>query len=161
MNRPDWKLERTMSETVERLLCETRRVFHAVGEVREDTLASAGMTPIERCLIEALAREEAPVTEATLARRALTPVAEIARGLDALDDRGWLERRGDGRRRSGEGRRLNDAGRAAWRALQASERALLAQLEVALDEKSVRATLATLRVLRRALQRAAPRPIGP
>ena len=144
-----------MTETVERLLCETRRVLHAVGEAREDTLASAGVTPIERHLIEALAREDALVTVATLARRALTPVAEIDRGLAMLNGRGWLERRGDRRERSSEGVRLSDAGRAAWRALHANERALLVQLESALDEQSVRATLATLRVLRRALQRAA------
>lgn len=151
-----------MSDTVQRLLCESRRLFQAAGEARDDTLAGAGVTPIERCLIEALAREDAPVTVATLARRALTPVADIARGLDRLDSRGWLERRGDSRQSSSEAVRLNDVGRATRRELRANERAFLLQLGVVLDEGSVRAALATLRQLRRSLQRAAipvtPRP---
>lgn len=149
-----------MSDTVQRLLCESRRVIQAAGEARDDTLAGAGVTPIERCLIEALAREDPPVTVATLARRALTPVADIARGLDRLDSRGWLERRGDHRQSSSEVVRLNDAGRATRRALRANERALLVQLGVDLDEQSVRAALATLRQLRRTLQRAAI-PVAP
>lgn len=144
-----------MRDTVQRLLCESRRLVEAAGEARDDTLAGAGVTPIERCLVEALAREDAPVTVAMLARRRLTPVADITRGLDRLDSRGWIDRRGDHRQSSSEVVRLNDAGRAAQRALQANERALLVQLGAVLDERSARAALATLRQLRRTLQRAA------
>lgn len=154
-----------MSDAVQRLLCESRRLFQAAGEARHDALAGAGVTPTERCLLEALAREVAPVTVATLARRALTPVADIARALDSLERRGWIDRRGDPRRPSSEIVRLNDAGRATRRGLRADERALLLQLGVALDEQSVRAALTTLRELRRTLQRAAisvtPRPRRP
>lgn len=144
-----------MSDTVQRLVCESRRLAQAAGEARDDTLAGAGVTPIERCLIEVLAREDAPISVATLARRTLTPVADIARGLDGLDSRGWLERRGDHRQSSRPDVRLNGLGRATLRALRTRERDLLLQLGAVLDERSVQAALATLRRLRRTLQRAA------
>jgi DNA-binding MarR family transcriptional regulator len=147
--------ERTMRDSVQQLLCESRRVIQAVGEAREDTLAGAGVTPIERSLMEALAHEDTPITVATLARRALTPLADIAGGLDQLERRGWLDRCGNSQHASREYVRLNEAGRAVRRTLRDNEHALLEQLGVVLGEQSVRTALATLRLLRRTLQRVA------
>jgi DNA-binding MarR family transcriptional regulator len=144
-----------MSLPVERLLSETRRVFQAVGDVQVEALAVLGVTPDERALLETLARNESPVVVAALARATLSPLAEIEWTLQRLGHRGWVERHGAAARAAVC---LTAGGRAAWQRLHSSEQALLVHLESALDGRAVQASLATLRLLRRALERAATPP---
>ena len=143
-----------MSDYMSLLLDETRRLFHAVVEARGESLGRAGLAPIERQLLEALARERTTVTATALARRTLITLSEVVPGLRSLDERGWLDSSSRAsNRRWTEGVGLSDEGRDAWRALQANEQQVLRKLAEALDEQRARTTLTTLRHLRRTLQR--------
>ena len=84
-----------MNVPVDKLLCETRRVFQALGEAADEALATHGLSARERVLLRMLARENGPVSVATLARTTLTPVKDATLALETLRSAGWLDWRGD------------------------------------------------------------------
>jgi DNA-binding MarR family transcriptional regulator len=144
-----------MSAPVEKMLSETRRVFQALGEVSDQALVTLGISAHQRALLRVLAREHRPATAASLARATLTPVRETARALAALRCRGWLECHADGLDDPESTVSISRQGRRAWSDAQAKERAMLSRLEAALDEQAIHSTFATLRAVRRLLQRPA------
>jgi DNA-binding MarR family transcriptional regulator len=143
-----------MSDPVQKLLCETRRVFLALAETADEALLSCGVSRQQRALLELLARACRPVTVGALARATLTPVKETELSIAALREHGWIECRDNSLHWPYAAVALSSKGRAGWSEVQARERILMDLLGANLDEQAVRSTFATLRAIRRLLQRA-------
>lgn len=146
-----------MSIPVEKLLCETRRVFQALAEAADEGLVACGISHCERALLEAVAKASSPVTVAALARETLTPLKETCMCLAALRERGWVECVGELSDSPDAAVVLSPQGRARRVELRASERDLLNRISAGLDEKAIHSTFATLRSVRRLL-RSPPEP---
>lgn len=136
-----------MSAPVERLLSEVLRVVTALGSAAETT---HGLASRDRKLVERLARGGGFVDVGDLARGLLQPIAEVARSAAELERAGWVEMRRD---RFTSQVALTPRGRERWRTACDDERALYAWLGNEIDDHAVRSALATLRTVRRRLER--------
>ena len=139
---------------VEKMLCETRQVFQALAEASDEALRSRGLSAHEQCLLKILARRSGPITIAALARATLATVRDTDLTLVALRGRGWVTCQAESLDSRSTTVALSPLGRIFWVELHADERELIERLTASLDEQAVHSTLATLRAVRRLVQRA-------
>lgn len=141
-------LKRTSPST---LFEEVRRLAEAAQDARAERLEAAGVTALERRLLELLESARGPVAPLDLARPLLCRVSEVEDRLQALQDRGWVvESAATGRVPARF--ELGLAGQRAVVRLRRVERQLEAALECVLADEDVRATSSLLRAVRRRLQ---------
>lgn len=142
-----------MGRAVEKLLCETRQVFQVLAETSDEVLRSRGLSAHEQGVLQVLARKPRPVSTAALARAMLATVRDTHLAVAALRERGWIDCQAGPPDSRGGTVALNPLGHACWVDLRAGERVLLERLTANLDERAVHSTFATLRAVRRLLQR--------
>jgi DNA-binding MarR family transcriptional regulator len=141
-----------MSDAVEALVWQTRRLFRELGVAADRALQPLGITAAERALIEFLAREAAPVSMAALARKRAVSRQHIHQTINGLRKQTWIEKRPD----PGDARsvllRLTPEGRALWKDIRAVDRRVLRKIARHVDAFKVRAATETLREVRQALK---------
>lgn len=142
-----------MNRPVEKLLRETRHVFQALAEASDEALRSHGLSAHEQGLLKVLARRARPVTVAALARATRATFRDTNLALAALPDRGWVTCQTQALDAHAGRVVLSPLGHAYWVELNANQRLLIARLTASLDEQDVTSSFATLRALRRLLQR--------
>lgn len=142
-----------MSMPLERLLLETRRVHQALAEAADASCAMLGLTAQECTLLTLLGREHQAVDAAALARTALVPQTELVDTLRRLHERGWVRLQALDVHQPRPRVCLSVAGRELCRRLESHEQARLQRLEAVVDAGSLYTTFATLRSVRRQLQR--------
>ena len=143
-----------MGLQVEKLLRETRQVIQALAEVSDELRQSRGLSANEQVLLNILARKPSPATVAMLARATLATARDTHLAVAALRDRGWVTCQPEALDARGARVGLSPLGHAGWVELHADERVLVERLAASLDEQAVNSTFATLRAVRRLLQRA-------
>jgi DNA-binding MarR family transcriptional regulator len=142
-----------MNSSLQALLCETRRAALALAEAADENLAPMGITLRERALLDALAREQQPITSLALARKQLVSLDVVERAVTRLCLQGWVMCELDSGVPLASALRLTDAGRAILDTVHAAEAQLSRRLETALGEQMIGATVKALRRLRRSVPR--------
>lgn len=139
-----------MHRPIEELIWEVRRLFRELAQLADEVLSPLGVTAAERALLEFLAREQAPVSLAEIARKRAVSRQHIHQTLARLDPR-WVIRADDPADGRSLGLNLSEDGRAFWERIRAVDIESLQRIEERLDKTSLRSATETLRHLRDAL----------
>lgn len=142
-----------MNMPLERLLIETRRVHQAFDEAAGAGCTTLGLTTQECALLALLGRERQPVDVDSLARTALVPRSQMLETLRRLQVRGCVNLQSPDMVTGHPAASLSAAGRDLLRRHESRDRALMQRLAGAVDADALQATFATLRNVRRLLQR--------
>jgi|GEM_PF-4226801 DNA-binding MarR family transcriptional regulator len=142
-----------MNMPLERLLIETRRVYQAFDEVAGADCTTLGLTSQECALLMLLDRPRRAADVDRIARTALVPRTQLIEALRRLQARGCVDLQTPGAATGPHAAILTAIGRELCRQLEARDRALMQRLAAAVDAGALHATFATLRNVRRLLQR--------
>src|SRR5262245_9970427 len=142
-----------MSEAVEGLIWETRRLFRAMAAAADEALKPLKITASERALIEFLAKESAPISLAELARKRSVSRQHIHQSLNRLRNPAWIERLPDPEDARSILLRLTDEGRSLWKEIRGIDRIVLRRIARRVDATKVESATKTLREIREALQK--------
>src|SRR5215831_9621453 len=103
-----------MTQAIEELIWQVRRLFRELAQASDRALAPLGMTAAERALLEFLAREEAPIPLSEIARKRAVSRQHIHQTLRRLDPK-WLDRFDDPVDARSVSVALSKEGRAWWK----------------------------------------------
>lgn len=141
-----------MAQSVETLVWELRRLFHALAAVADRELVPLGITAGDRALLEFLAREQAPISLAALARKRRVSRQHIHQSLARLPNQAWIAKRPDPDDARSVLLQLTRQGRLFWKQIRVVDRAVLARIGRGVNPWKVRAATATLREIRALLE---------
>jgi DNA-binding MarR family transcriptional regulator len=141
-----------VSDAVESLIWEMRRLFRAVTVAAEEALKPLGITASDRALIEFLARERAPISLAELARKRSVSRQHIHQSLARLRDPRWIDRTPDPRDARSVRLRLTQEGRSLWKEIKRVDRIELAKIARHIDPWRVRTATETLHEIRQVIE---------
>jgi DNA-binding MarR family transcriptional regulator len=141
-----------MSQAVEDLIWETRRLFQELAVAADHALKPIDINASERALIEFLAKEPRPISLAELARKRSVSRQHIHQSLDRLRNPGWIERRPDPNDARSVLLRLTAEGRSLWKQVRQIDRRVLGRIARHVDNARVLAATKTLREIREVLK---------
>ena len=141
-----------MSQTVEELIWEARRLFQAAAIAADAALKPLNITASDRALIEFLARESAPISLAELARKRSVSRQHIHQSLNRLREPRWIERLPDPNDARSILLRLTDEGRTLWKEIRSIDKRILQRIARRVDDGNARSATTTLRKIREVLE---------
>jgi DNA-binding MarR family transcriptional regulator len=141
-----------MSDAVESLMWEVRRLFRAMAVAGDEALEPLGITGSDRALIESLARERGPISLAELARKRSVSRQHIHQSLARLRDARWIDRTPDPRDARSVRLRLTDHGRSLWQEIKRIDRIELGKIARQIDPWRVRTATETLQEIRQVIE---------
>src|SRR5262245_22518494 len=141
-----------MSQPVEDLIWETRRLFQALARAADEALTPLNINASDRALIEFLAKESRPVVLAELARKRSVSRQHIHQTLGRLENPRLIERTPDPDDARSVLLCLTDEGRLLWKEIRKIDHALLRKIARDTDAGRARAAAKTLRGIRETLE---------
>jgi DNA-binding MarR family transcriptional regulator len=134
------------------LFHETRLLFHALKQWSETLHAELGMTAAGRGLLE-LILLGGPATVPGMARERGVSRQHIQQQVDALLERGFLERQDNPAHKRSSMIALSDKGRALIQNMRAEELDALSRMQVGVSDNAILEAAQVLSAWRAALQR--------
>jgi len=141
-----------MSQAVEDLIWETRRLFQALAIAADEALQPLDIGASDRALIEFLARETDPISLAELARKRSVSRQHIHQSLSRLKNPRLIERTPDPNDARSILLQLTEEGRSLWKEIRKIDYIVLRRLARDVDTARAQAATKTLRGLREILQ---------
>jgi DNA-binding MarR family transcriptional regulator len=145
-----------MSQTLEDLIWETRRLFRALVVAADEALQPLGIKASDRALLEFLAREKQPISLAELARKRSVSRQHIHQSLSRLKNPRLIERTPDPNDARSVLLRLTEEGRSLWKEIRKIDHVVLRHLARDVDAGKAQAATKTLRGIRETLERKKP-----
>jgi DNA-binding MarR family transcriptional regulator len=134
------------------LFDETRLLFHTLKQWSETLHAELGMTAAMRGVLELILLGGA-ATVPDMARARGVSRQHIQQQVDALLERGWLERQDNPAHKRSSMIALTDKGRALIQTMRAEELNALSRMQVGVSDNALLEAAQVLSALRTALQR--------
>jgi DNA-binding MarR family transcriptional regulator len=135
-----------------RLFDETRLLFHTLKQWSETLHAELGVTAAMRGVLELILLGGA-ATVPDMARARGVSRQHIQQQVDALLERGWLERQDNPAHKRSSMIALTDKGRALIQTMRAEELNALSRMQVGVSDNALLEAAQVLSALRTALQR--------
>lgn len=139
-----------MSRVAEELTWEVRRLFRELARAADIALAPLGITSAERALLESLARAQGSISISEIARQRAVSRQHVHQTLARLNP-AWVLRESDPTDARAVSITLSEEGHVLWKQIRSIDNQMLRRLEGAVDERRMKAAVATLRQFRAAL----------